>query len=474
MTNINITSNEKTFAYVIDYVRDISSFEKEFNYISKDKRIDFKSDLCRTGNEWWTDIRDYNKSLISKAFGTIRLYFPQYSIETYQGYMKYALDIYMFISDTKVNLGSYLINRFDALAAPSIIKFQGQEYYECIDLEIPDPYEILYGDAFEEFRKSIKGEDDNYDGTSLHISLHPVTFESGLCIIDSNYNGGQNSIMISRELSDYLNYTIKFDKENNNIIGKVSYNDCYDNLQEYLRETYALNGEVQVSYMLAMDKISPSVLESTTNLDSHIFELSELKNNFSCIIPLGNRYKRVDFFDNWELWEEGINIMSTAVIYVNEEEKLILKSNTIPLTQELYGKVKANTSIKINLEEMNVNKINIINSVNVESTKYNVPETSKSNIILPVFYRVRELGNVVVHPEVNENICINLDAYKSKVSNFIMQLEGIKFTEIGTTNSGTIFKVIGSMLPKSQPSGTYYILSQDGELVTTGKYTYEY
>ena len=184
MTNINITSDEKTFTYVIDYVRDISSFEKEFNYISDDKRIDFKSDLCRTGNEWWTDIRDYNKSVISKAFGTIRLYFPQYSIETYQGYMKYALDIYMFISDTKVNLGSYLINRFDALAAPSIIKFQGQEYYECIDLEIPDPYEILYGDVFEEFRKSIKG----IDNISVPLLTSLLTFLMILYFIIISYN----------------------------------------------------------------------------------------------------------------------------------------------------------------------------------------------------------------------------------------------------------------------------------------------
>ena len=474
MTNINITSNERTFTYVVDYVRDKDSFEKKFNYISSNKGIEFESKLHRIGNEWQVATHEYDKSISSNTHGVIRLYFPQYSVETYQEHMKYALDAYIFISDTKVVLGSFLIDRFDAFAASNVIKFQGQEFYECIDLEIPDPYEILYGDLYEEFRKSIKGVDNNYDGTSLHISLHPIELEDGLYIMNSNYNGSQNSLSISHELSDYLNYTIKFDEENNNIMGKISYNNCYNDLTEYLRETYDLDGEVRVRYILAMDKISPSTFESTINEDSCIFQFDELKENFSCIVPVGNKYKRANFFNDWSLWEEGINIMSTAVVYINDEEKIILKSNTIPLTQELYSKIKANTSIKINLDDMNINNINIVNSINVETTKYNVPETSKSNIILPVFYRVRELGNVVIHPEVNENICINLDAYKSKVDNFIMQLEGVKFTEIGTTNAGTIFKVIGSMLPKSQQSGTYYILSQDGDLVTTGKYTYEY
>jgi hypothetical protein len=49
----------------------------------------------------------------------------------------------------------------------------------------------------------------------------------------------------------------------------------------------------------------------------------------------------------------------------------------------------------------------------------------------------------------------------------------MKFKEIGTVPSGTIFKVIGSSLPQSSIEGTFYILDHNGDLVTTGKYTYE-
>lgn len=101
------------------------------------------------------------------------------------------------------------------------------------------------------------------------------------------------------------------------------------------------------------------------------------------------------------------------------------------------------------------------------------PDDYKANIIKPVFFRSRDLGNLIVHPEVTEQICINLDAYKSKVNSFILQLEGISFPEQGRTAAGVIFKIIGNRLPKSKTSGLYYILSQDSELVTTGKYTYE-
>ena len=73
----------------------------------------------------------------------------------------------------------------------------------------------------------------------------------------------------------------------------------------------------------------------------------------------------------------------------------------------------------------------------------------------------------------NENICINLDQYKHLVKSFILQIEGVKFIEIGRTKSGVVFKVIGNKLPKQIQTGQYYILNQDSDLVTSGKYTYE-
>jgi hypothetical protein len=74
---------------------------------------------------------------------------------------------------------------------------------------------------------------------------------------------------------------------------------------------------------------------------------------------------------------------------------------------------------------------------------------------------------------VTENICINLDAYKSSVDRFYIKIEGTSYSEVGRTESGVIFKVQGSLLPGTVTSGTYYILNEDADLVTTGKYKYE-
>lgn len=481
MTNINITSNDKVFTYVVDYVRNNNVHNRQYNYITSNGNILFQSDLIRDNNEWeYYEETSFIQTPILNTSATIRLYFPQFSVETYNEYASYVLDIGMFISDKFLSLGSFLVDRYNTLAAPKPIKFQGEEYCECIDFEIVDPYDILYSDVFEDFRKSIKGlsvdNEDNSDGTSLYISLHPVELNNGRYIIDNEYSGGQNSINISDNENDYLNYCIDFDEKENYIVSELKFNPVYKNdLKLYLKETYGWDGDYKIKYILALDKVSQSFIEYECQEFHHTFSLNELFDNINCLVPVDDeRYKMKKFFNDWKFWEEGINIISTAIIYSGEIDRIKLKSNKIPLTQDLYSKIKIKEQVKINLDDMIVNDINIINSINIESAKYNTPENSKSNIILPVFYRVRDLGNVVIHPETNENICINLDAYKSKVDTFIMQIEGVKFTEMGTTNAGTIFKIIGGSLPKTKNNGTYYILSQDGDLVTTGKYTYEY
>jgi hypothetical protein len=62
---------------------------------------------------------------------------------------------------------------------------------------------------------------------------------------------------------------------------------------------------------------------------------------------------------------------------------------------------------------------------------------------------------------VTENIALNLDEYKNKVDIFYLNINGTLFQEIGRTNQGIIFKIIGQKIDKSIKSGNYYILNQD-------------
>ena len=56
----------------------------------------------------------------------------------------------------------------------------------------------------------------------------------------------------------------------------------------------------------------------------------------------------------------------------------------------------------------------------------------------------------------------------------MLQIEGCTFPEIGRTVGGVVFKVVGNNLSGELALGTYYILNQDSDMVTSGRYQYEY
>lgn len=123
---------------------------------------------------------------------------------------------------------------------------------------------------------------------------------------------------------------------------------------------------------------------------------------------------------------------------------------------------------------MNIYKPRLINKTVHKVVQMTSATDSKSNIVQPIFYRTRDLALIIVHPAVTENICINLDPYKSLTTTFHIKIEGVSFIEIGRTKSGVVFQIKGSLLPGELTEGTYYILNDRGELITTGKYSYEF
>lgn len=150
-------------------------------------------------------------------------------------------------------------------------------------------------------------------------------------------------------------------------------------------------------------------------------------------------------------------------------------TNIIPVNDELISSVFTDdfTIEKIYDTDMNINPVIIkdVTQQNIVEMKLN---GDRNHIIQPLFFRVRELASITIHPHVKENICINLDAYKSNVKSFRIKIEGVVFSEIARVEAGVIFSISGPMLPGTARGGKYYILNEDGNLVTTGKYTYEY
>ena len=442
-TNINITGDDKVFQYIVEYIR-TDHFSN--HYYSENK---FQGKLIRTENVWELNNKEYIDALYEKD-AIIRLYFPTHSLDVYSS-TNYALDIYTYIGSYKVELGSFLINRKNALACDRIHKFQQHEYVECIDIPIIDPYQLIYSDNCSDYRKMLKMNDLNTDGSILSFSLHPVSLEDTIYIKKDGYDGGQGGLEISESISDFLGTHLSYSQGEFHI--DLHYNEIYKDLGEYLLETYKCTN-YEIKYMLSVKGAitTPPIESYSPNI--HIKETDIYE----------------EYFSGWDKWVNGLEVISSTIISIGEEMEIILKSS-LPITQELFSKIilSDTNTFKIDLDD----DMTIVNQIQQNNIQYDIPNNSKSNIIIPVFYKVNDLGNIVIHPEVTENICINLDAYKSKVNSFILQIEGIKFKSIGTVTAGTIFKVIGSMLPRTSASGTFYVLSQDGDLVTTGKYIYE-
>lgn len=474
LTNINMGYKDHTFTYLIEY--NGSSDNSLFRYNFDGKICRFKTgNLIRNLNRWVFDGGGSFKN-ISLPSATLKIYFPNYSIETYLGGAIYALDVNIYLADKMVSLGSFLLDRTDALATLKTVKFLNQEYYEMIEITIPNPYSLIYGTESRAIRKELKGIDDNSDSTNLILTMHPIEIFEDHYIVKNNCDGGQNSIIIS-DSSEYFQTELYIE---DNLFGvNFLHNNSYSDWKEYLHETYKWDYN-KIHFRHDLRLISPDN-GITNKYDSDIITDS------TRLIDVRNLKFWKDCISGWDSWVDGLSLVCFTYIHIgndiNDDDKVLcLCSNTIPITADLFSKLIVDEQNELRykiLEKIdeymkNIKIVNNINEVIENATVYDVDHSyTRSNRMIPIFYKVKDLGQIIIHPEVTENICINLDAYKSKVESFTIQIEGIKFKEIGHTSSGTIFKVIGDKLPRTNMNGIYYVLNQDNEMVVSGKYIYE-
>lgn len=502
-TNINITYQDKSFNYLIEYIQDPDYSDigdLMYTSIPQLDRLDIVSvnDYVYYGNDWYnkdnwasfigsTYTQDYLPLTYDKS--VIRFNFPEFSPEVYDADVYYMLNINTWINGKYVYLGSKLFSRYDALANETTKFFDSHKYFESIEIPIIDPFDIQYNDRWKDFRVNVCGEriigkdgsTMNNTGAQLCFTLYIVESDgNGGWIKKSNYIGGQNSTNISTNLAEYLtlNQSILFDEDKGLVIHEeLTFNESYgDDLRLYLKETYGIEA-AKIKYAIVIKDKERVYKGIDENGKENIY-----KRQFKKFAQFTKYDINFDGWNDWLYWENewntNVSIASSVTFYDdNKNQLLYVIGNEIPLTKEIYKYLikDEETEKYIDLKEidMEIKNYNVVNKVINQIVQFDKPDDSKSNIIQPVFFRVRDIQDLIIHPAVTENICINLDAYKSKVDLFILQIENCVFKQIGANGYGIIFKVIGKNLPNEATSGVYYILNQDGELVTTGKYKYE-
>ena len=276
------------------------------------------------------------------------------------------------------------------------------------------------------------------------------------------YDNSQSVIVLNTKNDNYLSSKLKFDFTDGNpkFVCKTVFNSVYEgDLEDYLEETYQIkvDEDFNIKYCFVIgDKEDPfKYIEKSYN--TAVTQSEFTLDDFS--------------FNSWNDYIEGLYANVYVIIQKNDEDVIVLVSNKVYITQEIFKYLFKENIRKIVLDDinMNTNNLNVVNIIENKIVTLERPNEYKSNIVKPIFVKVQEADSIRVHKSITENICINLDAYKNKVDAFILKIGDTNFYEIGRINSGIIFKVIGANVQLD--NGIYYILNNEGELVTTGKFT---
>lgn len=514
--NINILSPIGLMKYYIEYTTDIKSRDSIINdscYLSTatgnkvtrfEQVVDKKDDDVHTktqfycGRNFFGYINAEQSFILHKNYkkSYINIYFPEFSVDTYVKDVGYAVSVSIWIHGKKIDLGSYLIKRQNIIATDSIKTFVNNKYYEYCTIEIPNPWELIYSDDWKAFRQDICGEpvyggtnELNNTGAIINVSLHPVkktnnSNSSEIYKEIDGFEGGQNSLNLTESSNDYLSFNIEENSKSSvgdNMIIKTypKFNRSYstnggqglEDFKQYIHETYMVNDFKMILEIYLQDK--ENVYRYTAiNINSpwneiSMFDLKDINDNIMFM------------FNDWNDYKDGMYIqINLNFCDVESDEYLFyINSNTINITKELFKYlIKDSCDVKlINLNDvdMEVKEINTVNKVEKQVINIERPTDYKSNIIKPVFFKAYSLNNLVLHSEVTEQVCINLDRYKSKVDSFILKIGSVNINEYGRSAAGIIFKINAGALYSEPNSGIFYILNEDNELVTSGNYIFE-
>ena len=219
----------------------------------------------------------------------------------------------------------------------------------------------------------------------------------------------------------------------------------------------------------------------------HIIFTKNIRVNFHDIDDFS--FKLNGIFERWEQKPEklivktafydhiiGVEIISNLVI-INKEwfkylvnDKNIYRLHIMSNENAKKGLIDDNMKV-IDLKEGNINFINKISCfVNKTEANNNISVNNKTQkiIIKPIFYKVKDLQNIILRSTLPQNIGINLSEYMSKVETFKIIIGNNEYVETGRNDIFVIFNIDPSKL--NNTSGKYDITNEDGTYLSSGNW----
>ena len=339
---INILYDGHAFPYIIEYNKNSKNSHTHNATNGTDiywcqdgnviRLLEESIKLYRDKNDWCyaSNLSDKQYTQIPNTVYTsnIKVYIPSHSISTYVSGIKYALSLNTWINGKKIDLGTYIFRPTDTYAVETgVVKGGNNEYYECIDFDIIEPFYLTYADEWVNFRHNVCGEPLllNNTGASLQVSLYVVDEYNNRYLIKDNIVGGCTSFSIS-DISDYLTLSIDVNKEPFGIKFNLVMNEVYDNLLEYLNETYGIDVLASNIYYELIIKSKDSIIVGPK---LNYSTLPELLITYNDIINVENTIYDVNrsgiglFFDSWENFEDGWSLVGSLTVYDNDDIDMI-------------------------------------------------------------------------------------------------------------------------------------------------------
>ncbi len=197
-------------------------------------------------------------------------------------------------------------------------------------------------------------------------------------------------------------------------------------------------------------------------------------------------FQMSNVFQNWDQLPDCL-VCQTK--FIDKYLGNIIISNQFVITKEWfkymindYGKPRVEFTgeqQKLNkISEMDLSKFNFIDKVNCvikrESSEngfidYNAKSTPRV-IYKPIFFKTSELQNLQLKYGFVQNVGINLSEYMTKVECFNLVIgDKINLEEYARNDVYVIFKIDSNHI--TNLTGQYHITNQDGEYISSGKYT---
>lgn len=422
------------------------------------------------------------------------LFWPDYSSEAFGNYTDYRVTISHWEHTKSITDVDVIVNPSNATACKPF-RFESYEYNELT----PIGWDVDVDSN--EFPIKRRISDRNW----YYVSIKPWQGDLKTGRVRREFVGSQGAFNIINDFNLSLDVGIhhaegkKYQGTGPNVYSPYFAVHIYQagkemTIKELVREVKAMYNDVDgIEYEAAMYISDETNIYAVALIDFNSDDENDDANTLNYIIcPTpgpedGNPWHRMYYDDANQIKYTRNNLLptwyDTMRLYCwikfkrkNEYDETInligFRTNMVPVTSTMWAFWKAGSTI----EEGNFKMSNFPRTINKtvqQVTNISATTSSKAGIVQPVFIRVQKAAGIVIHPAVTENICVNLDAYKSSVDSFAIQIEGCVFPEIGRTASGVIFKVVGNDLSGTVSNGVYYVLNQDNDLVTTGRYQYE-